>query len=39
MIKMPNAKLQMSTQSRSSAMGVDQWQNPNIKTCHYNLGI
>jgi len=35
---MPNDKLQMSNQSSSSAMGVDQCQNPHIKIWYYNLG-
>jgi len=34
---MSNTKVQMSNQSRSSVMGVDQCQNPNIKIWH--LGI
>jgi len=36
---MSNAKFQISNQSRSSMMGVDQCQNPNVKIWHLSIGI
>ena len=36
---MSNAKFQMSNQSRSSRMGVDQCQNQNAKIWHLSIGI
>ena len=36
-IRMPNEKFQISNQSRSSVMGVDQCQNLNIKIWHLSI--
>jgi len=36
---MSNTQFQMPNESRSSIMGVDECQNPNIKIWHLSIGI